>query len=479
MPSPSGLVVIAGILTIAAAVYAVMRQVEVRLALGVAALALSLLAGDPLSVVRTFFATLAREQFVVPICCAMGFAYVLKHTGCDQHLVHLLTQPLRRARTLLIPGAVLVGFCVNIPVISQTSTAVAIGSVLVPLMQAARISPTTIGASLLLGSSLGGELLNPGAPELNTIADALKTDPALCVEHVFPLLIVQLAVATGLFWVLSLRAEATASGGRKPPDVETITATSNERRQAAVESSRQDVGSNQGADAPRSPGGFRVNLIKAAIPLLPLLLLFLTGPPLQLIEVPKEWLVKANNPADLGNFPPRLIGAAMLVGVVAAAIASRGTSGGIAKAFFQGAGYAFANIISLIVIANCFGEGVRLIGFDAYIGKAIDALPTLLLPMAGLLPLGFAFVCGSGMAATQSLYAFFVQPAQSVGVNPLHVGAVVSISAAAGRTMSPVAAVTLMSANLTESNPLEVAKRVALPLLAGIIAVQIAAIIIM
>ena len=43
---------------------------------------------------------------------------------CDQHLVHLLVEPLRRVRIFLIPGAVLVGFLVNIPVISQTSTAV-------------------------------------------------------------------------------------------------------------------------------------------------------------------------------------------------------------------------------------------------------------------------------------------------------------------------------------------------------------------
>src|SRR5438445_415619 len=44
----------------------------------------------PMGIVRTFLATLTREQFVVPICTALGFARVLRHTGCDQHLVHLL-----------------------------------------------------------------------------------------------------------------------------------------------------------------------------------------------------------------------------------------------------------------------------------------------------------------------------------------------------------------------------------------------------
>src|SRR5436305_5475163 len=122
--------ILLGILIIAAAVYAVLRQVDVRLALVLAALVLGALAGDPMAIVRTFLVTLAREQFVVPICTAMGFAYVLRHTGCDQHLVHLLVEPLRRVRPLLVPGAVLAGFPLNIPDISQTNTAVTIGTVL-------------------------------------------------------------------------------------------------------------------------------------------------------------------------------------------------------------------------------------------------------------------------------------------------------------------------------------------------------------
>src|SRR5207302_7972944 len=126
----------------------------------------------------------------------------------DQHLVQLLVQPLRRVRPLLIPGTVLVGFLVNLPVVSQTSTAVAIGPVLVPLLLAARISPTTTGAALLLGSSLGGELLNPGAPELTTVSTALKIQATDCVGLILPLLLLQLGLATALFWAISLPVEA-------------------------------------------------------------------------------------------------------------------------------------------------------------------------------------------------------------------------------------------------------------------------------
>src|SRR5439155_5851214 len=77
--------------------------------------------------------------------------------------------PLRRVRFLLVPGVVAVGFVVNIPVISQTSTAVCVGPVVIPLMRAAGYSLPTIGACLLLGASVGGELLNPGAPELKAV----------------------------------------------------------------------------------------------------------------------------------------------------------------------------------------------------------------------------------------------------------------------------------------------------------------------
>jgi DcuC family C4-dicarboxylate transporter len=500
---PDLVILVFGLASVAAAIVAVVRGVDVRLALLLAALALGFLAGKPMVIVQTFLATLADEKFVVPICCAMGFAYVLRHTQCDRHLVHLLVDPLRRVRALLIPGTVLVGFLVNIPVISQTSTAVTIGAVLIPLLLAARISPITVGAALLLGSSIGGELLNPGAPELRTTAEetrkavaaaprasaaldgagrvgrvlhrsgvlpasgqaplahppskgadlarvsaAVSQTGAECAARVFPLLLAQLAVATALFWFWSARYEArywTTPGAN-------------------------------GQTALQTEPHFQVNLIKALVPLVPLILLFGTARPFELIAVPKGWLVKdPESQADLLRFDSRLIGAAMLVGVAVAALVARRTALGVARAFFEGTGYAFTNIISLIVTATCLGEGVKLIGLADLIGRLVTDWPSLLMPVAGLLPWGFAVLCGSGMAATQSLFRFFAQPALSMHIDPAHAGAVVSIAAAAGRTMSPVAAVTLMCATLTGTNPVHLIKRVAVPLFIGVLVVIILA----
>jgi DcuC family C4-dicarboxylate transporter len=500
---------------IGAAVFAIIRKVDVRLALLFAALALATLAGissalgnDPntagflatvagnhAAVVRTLLKTLSNEQFVVPICCAMGFAHVLLLTGCDQHLVHLLIRPLRRVRIFLIPGAVLVGFLVNIPVISQTSTAVAVGTLLVPLMLAARVSPLTTGAALLLGASLGGELLNPGAPELRTVSTALEVTTADCVSRVIPLLMVQLGVATVVFWVLSVRAEAHKPEAQARDDSRDPSLALRASVQAVPQTNESSVGPNP------EQAEFRVNLLKAAVPLLPVVLLFLTILPLnstnKLLPVPEHWLVQTRTTKELPKslakesddvrervldmqnaeerrpFNSRLIGAAMLIGVVAAAFTNRRTAGATAKAFFEGAGYAFAQIISLIAIATCFGEAVKLVKLDEVLGNLIATMPGLLLPSAGALPLAFAWISGSGMAATQSLFGFFVEPSAAQSIAPTHVGAIVSIGAAAGRTMSPVAAVTLMTASLTKTNPFDLAKRVAIPLLAGMVAVVI------
>jgi DcuC family C4-dicarboxylate transporter len=432
-----------GLCVVAGTAWAVARRLEVRLALLGAALVLGLLAGKPQTILGTFLATFADEKFVVPICTALGFAYVLRHAGCDQHLVHLLLRPLRRARALLVPGTVVVGYLVNLPIVSQASTVVTLGPVIIPILRSAGVSPLTTGAALLLGSSIGGELLNPGAPEMQSIVEKVVAnggDPKVytqqhCVERILPLSVAGLLSATLLFWALSLRLDR----------VETPAPTAEEGKP------------------------FQVNLGKALVPLLPLVLLYVTGPPLELLKVPENWLVQAEEGA--GRYQSRLVGAAMLLGAACAALTAPRTITAAAAAFCEGAGYGFRHIISLIVVANCFGRGIREIGLAGVVGEFIRSYPGWLIPAAGVLPLSFALLCGSGMATTQSLYGFFAEPAVVAGVDPTHVGAVVAITAAAGRTMSPVAAVTLIVAGLTSTTPLDLVRRVALPLLAAAVTV--------
>ncbi|HUR55486.1 MAG TPA: C4-dicarboxylate transporter DcuC [Gemmataceae bacterium] len=431
---------------VVAAIVLVVKGWDVRLVLLTAALAIASVSGESknvAAVVREFLGTFSNEKFVVPICTAMGFAYVLRHTGCERHLVLLLVKPLRRVRWLLVPGVIAVGFVVNIPVISQTSTAVCIGPVVVPLMRAAGYSMPTIGACLLLGASVGGELLNPGAPELLTVFDKTGV-PTTTQARVYlpPLVFTQLVVSMLVFWAMSVwweRKDASGRAGGVSPPVESDPAEG-------------------------------INYLKALVPLVPLALLFAGGPPLNWFHVPDEWVVK---PEQKAQYSSRLIGLAMLVGVLVAMAVTPGQARGCVKQFFDGAGYGFANIVSLIVTANCFGVAIKDAGLARALGELIDAFPNLMQPLAAFVPLAFAAVSGSGMASTQSLYGFFHDPALALGLDPVSVGAMVSLGSAAGRTMSPVAAVVLMCATLTGTNPFTLAKRVAVPLLVGIAVVVV------
>lgn len=435
------------LLVVALAAFALYRRVEVRLVLLLAALLLGIIAGQVTTVVQAFLQACADERFVVPICCAMGFAHVLKLTECDRHLVLVLTQPLRRVRPLLVPGTILAGVLVNIPIISQTSTALTLGAVLVPVMRAVGVPLPTIGAALLLGSSIGGELLNPGAPELATVSKVVTekfgrpVQPAECVAVIFPLLVLHVIVAMAVFsWRSRVSLSLTAQQASLP--------TTGNGPPAAVGEPME-----------------KPNWIKAHVPLVPLALLFVTGPPLYWWPVPKEWLVA---PGETGAFGARLIGVAMLVGVAAAAMTSRAKAGQTMSAFFEGAGYAYTHIISLIVAGTSFGKSVEVTGLAAELGEIVTRFPSLLLPAAVLLPCGFAVLSGSGIGATNSLYGFFIAPCQSLNVDPVLVGALVSLGSAAGRTMSAVAAVALMSASLTETTSFILVRQVALPLLAGL-----------
>ncbi|MEZ6140590.1 MAG: C4-dicarboxylate transporter DcuC [Zavarzinella sp.] len=414
----------------------IVRGYDVRLCLFGAALWMGLLAQKVTAITSQFFQSFANEKFVIPICTAMGFAYVLKHTGCDAHLVRLLTNPLRHVRLLLIPGVVCVGFLVNIPVISQTSTAVCIGAVVVPLLRAAGYSPLAIGSCLAFGASIGGELLNPGAPELNTIANRLKIDSKSVIPYTFQLLLIHVPVALGIFWYLTIRGE------KHFPPVGDAKALQIEDK-----------------DLP-------INYLRAFVPIVPLALLFVTGPPFDWLHIPKNWVLTPTTSESV--YSSRLIGLAMLIGVAIAALSNPWKLRGVAKEFFSGAGFAFTEVISLIIIANCFGKAIELVGLADWLGRMISMVPSLLNPAAAILPCGFAAISGSGIASTQSLYGFFVEPAITAEKDPARMGALISVAAAAGRTLSPVAAVVLMSAKLTGVEPWKITGRLVIPLLSGL-----------
>jgi DcuC family C4-dicarboxylate transporter len=450
------------------------RRADVRLVLMLAASALFLVratqpevAGARWPAFAQFFAELARQMVspnsVVPICSAMGFAYVCKLTGCDAHLVHLLCTPLRYVRWLLIPGGIAIAFFVNSAIVSQTSTVSVVGPVLIPLLVGAGISRQTAGALLLLGGSKGGELLNPAAVEVTTIGTVTGADGRAIIAHLLPYNLLASGTALLVFWLMALRYE---------------------RRQTSAAASVEDAplevtpGSIAAAIANNSSGEEikRINPLKAIVPLIPIILLIFVK---RWISLPQVVLPKSNN--DITE--QTTIAAAMLIGLVCAALTTPKHISNVAAAFFEGAGFAYAHVVSVIIAATMFAEAISVNGIVKMMTPAVKDAPSLLMAASVIVPWAMATITGTAVG-TAPLVLRIILPiamgqvsgdaARATGV---HVGGVNAIAAQFGRTSSPVAPVVIMCATLAHSRPLTLVKRIVIPLMAGGVVLFFAAII--
>jgi DcuC family C4-dicarboxylate transporter len=401
--------------------------IDVRLVLLAGSLPLFAATGRMGEMLAKLVAEMANPGTVVPICSAVGFAFVLRTTGCDQHLVQFLVRPLRRVRVLLVPGGIAAGYVINSTIVSQAGTAAVLGPILIPLLRAGGIAPARAGAVLLLGASMGGELFNPGAVELRKLAELTGLSGSQVVARSARLNLAACSTALLVFWLLAVRDR------RRNGEADEKSSSSDETNPAAP---------------------FRVNLVKALVPLLPLLILSSDS-------------VLGTNPILRSLEGPPKILAAMLIGAAAAGLTSPRSAGGLAPSFFEGAGYAYHHVISLIVVASAFAEAIRLSGLIELVIQSIRPWPSLALVVSAVAPWGLAVIAGTGIAPAVAVMEFFVPAAQSMGLDPIRLGTLSALGAHFGRTMSPAAAVVMVSARLAQANAWELIRLVAAPLAAG------------
>ena len=414
-------------LIVATAIGVMLRGVDVRVALGAAGLLLALVAGVPEKFLGALFNEAINLKTIGPICASLGYAYVLKATGCDREMVRVLLRPLQRAKWLLIPGGCLVGFVTNTAITSQTAVAATVGPILVPLMQAAGFHPLIAAATLVLGCSGGGNLFNPGDADLVAIQQASGAPMTSILNAMFAPLVVGFIAAVAVFMALSRRAP-----------VEKV---------KAMEFAPVDF------SAP-------VDWVKAALPPLPVALVFLALP---------GWnLLPPLNRAFPGGLPVPL---AMAVSGMVVLLVARGRVVELLNQFARGAGYAYVHIITLIIAASCFFVGMTAAGLTdrlVRVAAGSDFLGTL---ASGAFPMALGVVSGSGMGPSVA-FSWAVLPGLSATNLPaaLDLGVFGAIGASWGRTMSPVAAVVIYTALLVGVTPGQIAKRLAPALLAGFLA---------
>jgi len=130
-----------------------------------------------------------------------------------------------------------------------------------------------------------------------------------------------------------------------------------------------------------------------------------------------------------------------------------------------------------------FAEAVKANGLIELLTAHLKDAPAAVTVASVVIPWAFACVTGTAVGTAPLVINIILPIAMGGGATNsaaiatgLRIGSLNAIAAQYGRTSSPVAPVTIMCATLARARPIDLVKRVFLPLLAGGIALVLAAI---
>lgn len=394
-------------------VYALIKRLETRLVLFTAGFVLCLVSMDPLSALNSFAKSMTNNSLVMAICSSMGFAFIANYTQCDRSLVHYLAAPIRGLGVFLIPICTAVTFFINIAIPSAAGCAAAVGSTLIPVMLRAGIKPAAAAAAVMGGTI--GSYLSPGTSHNPFVAEMAGIDVMDFIAfHAM------WSILCGVILVVGLLVVCMFLGDRKGEKVD-------------VEAQKND--------------NFKPNPIKAIMPLVPITILV----------VGNVWL-----PAiKMG------VAQAMVLGAVITLLVSfafdRTNPQEFSKQFFNGMGKGYADVMGIIIAAGVFAAGLRATGLIDTFVDVLKHSNDIARWGGSLGPWIMGTITGSGDAATMAFNEAVTPHAPEFGMEIKALGALAFLTGALGRTMSPIAGAMVVVAGIAMANPMDVAKRTALP----------------
>ena len=407
--------VVVVILTIAALI----KRYETRLVLFTAGLVLCCVSLQPMTAFNAFAKSMTNGGLIMAICASMGFAYVSSYTKCDQHLVHLLSKPIRGLGIFLVPICTAVTMIINIAIPSASGCAAAVGSTLIPVMLRAGISPAAAAASVMMGTY--GGVLSPGSAHNVYIAKISNMEimDFIALHTPFSLVLYAIGIVGILVMCIIFKDKGEAT----------------DNIQVNVDSKQEEIE--------------RPNVIYAMVPLLPIVILVLGNSVLPAIKMG--------------------VAQAMVLGAVLCLLITRANPQQFSKTFFNGLGKGYGNILGIIIAAGVFAAGLRAAGLiDTFIALLREAND--IARWGGSIgPWFLGTITGSGDAATFAFNEAVTPHAASFGMDIPHLGALAFLSGALGRTSSPIAGAMMVVAGIAMANPVEVAKRTIVPCFIGVI----------
>ena len=399
------------------------KQVETRMVLICAGILMCSISGDPMAAFKKFEESMTVAMLIKTICSVMGFAFVMKVTKCDAHLIHLLAKKLLKVRVILIPCATLITAFVNISLPSAAGVSAAVGAIVIPLLIYMGVRPAMAAAAVMSGSY--GSMFSPGWPHNPFVAKMANVEVTeVIAQHWFAVLVTLLVGAASLAIIAFIRKEDrgfVAEAEYAIPELE------------------------------------KPRLMFAILPVLPVLMLmfsaYIGGP------TAPEWgkaLIKTI-PSLKGLSVP----AAMLIGAILGIALTRTNPAECSRQFFKGMGHGYADVVGIIIAAGVFVGGMHAVGLIDYITDILKHSEHYARLAAAIGPFSLAVITGSGDAATLAFNQAITPHAEKFGMTIIHMGALAAIAGSLGRTMSPLSGVAIICAGLAKVSPMEIVKRTA------------------
>ena len=283
-----------------ATVWALVKRYDTKLTLLIGGLAMCCVSLDPMMAFRQFDKSMTTGALIISICSSMGFAACVTMTKCDLHLVSLLTKPLNKIGIFLLPCCMIVTGIASLAIGSLAGLCAAIGPTLVALMIRAGFRPA-MAAAVAISSTLPN-YWSPGSTD-NILVAKLAGIPVMdMVNYIAPTVLMLTILSIVYVLIVCVIFRDYKKGGfvseMASPDGEV---------QAKL------------PDLPARP-----NLLKAAAPLLPVVMLFIVS----------LWMPDVH----------MSVAPAMLLGLIYTMIVTREDPAKMSKKFFEGMGTGYGNI---------------------------------------------------------------------------------------------------------------------------------------
>lgn len=405
---------ILGCILVLITLFLLIKRYEARMVLVAAGIVMCICAGNPMAALNSFAKGMGSSM-ISSACSSMGFALVMRFTGCDKHLINFLAKGLTKVHFLIIPGVVLATFAVNMALPSAAGTAAAAGAIFIPIMMGAGIHPAMAAAAVKCGTY--GSMLNPGLAHNPFVAKIAGVGVMDVIAFHYKANLASLVIAAITITVIAYMTHENKDHFAEGLELEE---------------------------------NFKVNYLYALMPIIPIAILLLGAT--KIVPMFKMGVAQA-----------------MIIGCILALAVTRTNPAELTKSFFDGMGKAYADIIGIIISAGVFVAGMNAMGLVKAFTNAMLNNPAIVKIAASVGPFLLGLIVGSGDAATFAFNEAITPHAADFGMTPVQMGSMATLGGTLGRTMSPIAGATIIVAGIAGVNPMEIAKRNALPMVLAMV----------